>query len=255
MIRVFIISISILLLTASCEQDEAFEPENVDYSKLSNYVGSFLDANQSSDVLAFAGNHRSFRLETPEHPIHVFVRQPEEASTLKIFVSDSTNLPERLDFYRELNLESVPVFEGFLKRYAVDRKNRNRLIRVSYVIDDSLFLSESISIQANPDTSEAFEEIEIENDFPGSADFSWSLRAELDFTLLLLSDRSGDVFNAVTTDRNRFRFFDLRNIQRNYTPELRSPSLIPNETYYLNLFGISSNGWIYSIGSRSFVHE
>ena len=246
---------ALFMVFAACEKDPDISGSEGINDNLEAYSNSFSQDHVSANFLVFAGNHRSFERETEDEELHLYVSAPEDAADFRFFLNDSVDYPDSSRLYTTREVTQDRAYQQFLARFSLPMPQREKLVRVSYVSKDSLFLSDPIYLPGKNDTTKTFETLTVEQELPGRATFRWNDGPGLNDFFLMLSDRSGDVFCAITTTRDRFRFYDLRDVDRNLSPDLFDPRLAQGQEYQCTVFGISSQGWAHRYGTFIFIHE
>lgn len=238
-----------------CEKDPEISDEQLNIKSLENYLLGFSETQVSNHFVIFAGNHDSFEEDNEDQDLHILIAAPDGATDFRVFQSDSLDQEDSTAYYLERSFKEGLAYEAFLTKLSLSFPNKEKWIRVSCATEDSLFLSDPIRLPGKDGKTLAFDELEAEQELPGKATFRWNDGPFTPLFLFLLTDRSGDVFCAVTTEINRFRFYDLRNIERDLSPDLFDPQLVEGEQYKAVLFGISSEGWLDRYRTLTFIHE
>ncbi len=252
--RYLLLCLTVTLFWA-CEKDPEVNPSALEDNSLSNYLLQFSEEKTSNNFVAFAGNHPDFEDETNDEDLHLYLKAHPEATDFRLYQNDSLEFEDSLNLYASRTFTEGTAFGDFLTRISLPYPAQGRWLRISYVVKDSLFLSDPIELPGKKQVTSRFDELSAEQEAEGRATFRWNDGPLTPRFVLMLSDRSGDVFCAITTRRDRFRFHDLRNIDRDLTPELFDPQLVIGETYTATLFGISNDGWADRYSTLVFIHE
>jgi hypothetical protein len=248
--------ILLVFTLSSCEKDEAIDTKT-DPATLAHYLSEYHADKTSNKVWLHAGNHPSFERETDERPIHIRLFAPERATEFTCFLNDSIQFRDSLRLYRKISAEFQMEREGLFGLFAIkeSRSELNRYARVSYVLGDSLYLSEPILIRAkaiSTDTKNTAD-LRIEVTSGGRAFMNWTASDVAQANnLVMITDRTGLVFCAAQTKNDEFLFYNLRNVNRNFTPDLFDPRLVHGETYGLRIYSTDNSGWMRNFRSVVF---
>lgn len=249
-----------IFLLLSCEKDPTVSTPTSP-SQLAEYIGYFNSEKTTNNVWLHAGNHPAFERETDQRQIHIRVSLPINASDIQLHICDSVQYQDSLELFRtsnqEVQIESGGLFGKFAIKYTND--NRPRLARVSFLAGDSLYISPSIVLRSDIQSTNTkfITDLEIETTSGGRAYINWS-GAGIDEpwkNLVIIKDQTGIPFCAVETDNLSFLFHNLRNVTKNFTPTLSDARLQEGQAYSLAIYRNDNAGWMRNFIEVGFVAD
>lgn len=241
--------IVIVCLFASCEKDLVLT-QDIEAGNLADYLARVNPEKTSNTLWAHAGNHPFFERTIDEQTVHIRMHLPDEYSNVQLFISDSINYPDSLKLFSRIDKDVLHKNGDLFGLFAIKetQDNRSRLAIVSIESSDSTYLSSPILLRANNKATNTKNTsgISIETTPGGRAYVNWN-GAGIDEpwkNLVELRDQTGAVFCAVETNNLSFLFHDLRNVTRNFKPELRDPRLIEGQVYSITIYRNDNQGWM-----------
>ena len=225
-----------LLITASCAK--------INRENLREYA----DANPVSDewlIACAVGNEDGYRGADTE-PIEVFFYPEGEARSFRYFKTKNLDAnPTDFAAYKEIkDLKSEEVFNGALRKFKVDEKKEHWGI-VTYLIADSLHISDPIKIQHSSRKTEKDENLVTYLADGVNPQFDWvdGTYAENVIYFQVISSLDGDLISGTYTTEKHFQFYDLSNVVINITP-IFNPTLTSKQTFNFTLMSISDDNWV-----------
>ena len=241
--------ISYIFLILACGS----EPE-LDERILADYIEAN-SALELSDLVACAGGKENGLLGTASEPTDVIYYPIEGATEIRYF--ESENVADPLDFtsYIEKELDSEPLFNGYLWKFNNVPFSGERLGIVSYKTPGKIHLANPIRQKTNIKPTEVNSDLLEIIDNGVTPTFTWSdgLIDENIIYFHVVSDLDGNLISGTYTTERQFTFYDLSNVVFNITDPTISPSLEPNTTYRFTLMGVSDDNWVNLFFEKEFV--
>ena len=230
----FIVS-TVLILTACAK---------INREKLSDYA----EANPVSNewlIACAVGNEDGYRGVDTE-PIEVFFYPQDGARSFRYFKTKNLDAdPNDFSAYKEIKeLKSEEVFNGALRKFKVDEKKEHWGI-VTYLVADSLRISDPIKIQQSSRKTEKSESLVTYIADGVNPQFEWvdGTHAENVIYFQVISSLDGDLISGTYTTDKHFQFYDLSNVVINITPTF-NPSLTSKQTFNFTLMSVSDDNWV-----------
>lgn len=245
----------VVLALASCKTDEEIlEPLNK--NTLEYYVSQNTDRDTAMLIACAAS----------ELPTNIDFRNsmffyPEEGTfEYKYFESTALDIiPEDFSKYELTDLtETLPVFNGYLRRFPHQGVNEERWAIITYKSDGSLHICDPIRIKEHSKpTIYAPELIEIDLTIPTEPVFSWEADTIQDNIIYfqVVSDSLGNLISGTYTYDKFWKFYDLSNVVLNIHDITPHPVLQPHTKYTFTLMGVSEDNWVHLAGQKEFVTE
>lgn len=240
-----------LFLISSCEMEPVLNEDNLaDYIQLNSSM-------ELGDIVACAGGKESGLLGSQVQPTDVFFYPIQGANDFRYF--EAENVSDSIDFsqYKAKTLESVPLFNGYMRKFNNSPFDGEKMGIVSYKSPEGFHISSPIRLKTNTKPTELNSGvIEVfENGIAPS--FSWSdgLIDENIIYFHVISDANNNLISGTYTVEKAFTFYDLSNVVFNITDTSSTPSLEPNSLYNFTLMGISEDNWINLFAETTFNTE
>lgn len=223
-----------------------------------NVLAEYIELNDSleiADLVACAGGKMDGLLGTDSHPTDVFFYPIEEATDFRYFESDG--VADSLDFtkYKAKDLESEPIFNGYLWKFNNTPFDGEKTGIVSYRTPGKLHICQFIRLKTNvkPTERDASLGEVIENGVTPS--FNWQ-DGEIEENVIyfqVISDKEGNLISGTYTIEKEFTFYDLSNVVFNITDPSNTPSLVAGQEYDFTLMGVSEDNWVNLLIEKSFT--
>ncbi|MFQ5741863.1 MAG: hypothetical protein ACE5JX_22945 [Acidobacteriota bacterium] len=220
---------------------------------LSLYIEAHADRRLKRDLIACAGGGHPGFLGPTNQPVSVFFYPQPGARDFRYFETDSIEEdPQDLGRFHPVTMKHVPLFGGFLRRFATPNREREVWVRMTYLAGRELHMSGPIRlrIRSQP-TRFAPAIVQITGPHPL---FVWNDEgfAESAIYFQVISDGKGQVVSATYTHEKRFQFYDTSNVVINLRDVRPPPQLERGRTYTLTLMGVGRDNWVNWIARRSF---
>ncbi len=242
-----LIALLTLALLSSCSDDN-------DQRSLAEYIEENASL-ELADLVACAGGREEGLLGAASEPTDVFFYPIEGATDFRYF--EAENVADSIDFtkYIEKDLDSEPVFNGYLHKFNNIPFTGERMGIVSYRTPGNLHICTAIRQKTNLKPTEVNDNLlEVqENNLTPSFTWDEGLIQENVIYFQVVSDSENNFISGTYTVDKEFTFYDLDNVVFNITDTLASPTLRPNESYTFTLMGISEDNWINVFMEKDFV--
>lgn len=242
-----------ILLAFSCNDDDNILVD-FDINNLADYI-ALNDALELDEVIACAGGKSGGLFAGDAEPTSVIYYPIEGASEIRYFetasVLDSTDFTQ----YIAKELNSEPLFNGYLAKFNnTDFKGERQGI-VTYKTNGRLHLSNPITIKSNTKPTEVNEDlltITVNNTTPR---FDWQagIFDENAIYFQVVSDMDGNLISGTYTFDTNFTFYELDNVVLNITDPTTNPSLAPGTDYRFTLMGVSLDNWVNLLIEQDFT--
>lgn len=243
------------MLLFGCEKDLELNGNNLPKANLKNYLATYAEDKIADDLFAFAGKSPFFENETPGFPVHIYAIIPDNAVGVRIYSSDSTQFPDSLDLFTQIDFTYELLQDGFFTRFIDNDTLQDKVIRISYQNADSLHISIPIELKVTSRSSSRLNGIIREINSQDYLSFDWSSVPATEFHFLTMSDPANDLVFALLTRRSDFSFYDIRFTERVLFQAETRPQLQPNYQYRFSVFSISSKGWLNASANNTFTAE
>ena len=244
--KIVVFGLSLLLLQA-CKKE-------VNYSLQTDLDNDGLEISSDYIIACAAGMPDGF-MGDAKHPVSMFFYPVSGASNYRYYETTSDNL-NKWDYslYTEISKSSLPVFNGYLRRFPLPN-NRNRWGIVTYEVDGKLRVCDPVHIKVSfKPTVWSPESIKItENGVNPS--FAWeefpSHQNAIHFNVI--SDSTGNLISGTYTADTSWSFYDLSNVTLNIRDIMPTPSLNSTTQYKFTLMSVSDDNWVTAFGQKDFV--
>ncbi len=241
----------ICLVFSSCGNNEE------EYSNLREYLELNSDWGRSTAIIACAAGGGEFTAANPEAPISIFFYPETTAYDFKYFETDNAEVNEKnTSNFKEVELESSDVFNGYLRRFAREMSDRNRWAIVSYRLNGEIWTCQPILLKAGEaPTPIVNDAVTIDETHTLNPKFSWvdEYAESNDIYFQVISDSSDDLVTGTYTFDMDFNFYEPEEFTPNITNPLITPTLKPGEFYNFTLMGVGEDNWVNMMSVRSFA--
>lgn len=218
--------------------------KKINREKLSEYAAAH-PVSQEWLIACAVGNEDGYR-GTDTEPIEVFFYPQDETRSFRYFKTKNLEAdPNDFSQYKEIKeLKSEEVFNGALRKFKVDEKKEHWGI-VTYLVADSLRISDPIKIQQSSRKTEKDESLVTYVADGVNPQFSWvdGTYAENVIYFQVISSLDGDLISGTYTEDKFFQFYDLSNVVINITPTF-NPTLTSKQTFNFTLMSVSEDNWV-----------
>lgn len=206
-------------------------------------------------IIACAAGMRDGFMGDEAHPVSMFFYPVEGATNFRYYQSVGNNINE-WDYsrYHEVEVTSLPVFNGYLRRFPL-KGGTNRWGIVTYEVNGSLRICDPVHIKVSFEpTVWAPQRISITNNglTPG---FSWKEYPQLESVIHfnVVSDSNSNLLSGTYTVDTSWKFYDLSNVTLNIRDVNPIPSLDSNSRYTFTLMSVSDDNWVTTFGQKEFT--
>ncbi|MEM8887144.1 MAG: hypothetical protein AAGD28_04085 [Bacteroidota bacterium] len=244
-----------LFLFAACEEEVSCG----DSDSLSCFLQTHAERSQSKNLRACAAGGQEGFLDDPALPVSVFFYPIPGATEFRYFETDDLSAnPDDFSAFKEITLDGLPVFNGYLHRFTRSASTEDTWSRVVYFTPDSVHISNAIRLKDATKPSEfAPELLNIDLSNPLEPIFSWTdgRTPENEIYFHVVSDENGTLISGTYTFDKNFQFYNLDNVVLNIRDVDPAPTLTSGETYNFTLMGVSLDNWVNLIVDTTFVAE
>ena len=206
-------------------------------------------------IIACAAGMRDGFMGDEAHPVSMFFYPVAGATNFKCFET-SSNRVDKWDYsqYQEVNVNSLPVFNGYLRRFPLKR-NQNRWGIVTYEVNDSTRICDPVHIKVSyePTVWAPHRMFVANNGLTPS--FNWqpypSRENAIHFNVV--SDSANNLISGTYTADTTWSFYDLSNVTLNIRDISPAPSLIASSKYTFTLMSVSKDNWVTTFGQKEFM--
>jgi len=193
-------------------------------------------------IACAAGNKTDVNLLTS-----VFYYPIEGTHDVKYFESREEN-PVDFSSYYERKLPESDFFNGYLKRFKIDN-NEAKWVILTYLVEDSLRISDPIRLKTNFRPTEQSCTVEIDE-----TSFEWEDGIYDDNIIYfqVVTDSENNLISGTYTKERNFTFKDYSNVVLDIRDENMVPDLIKGAAYNFTLMGISDDNWVNLFCETSF---
>lgn len=191
--------------------------------------------------------------DTGQNELYTFFYPEAGATDIRYFESSGIEINSNdLNNYSQIEMESFPVFNGYLRRF-ITAPTEDRWIVVSLFLDDTIRVS-------NPIRSKLFSKptlwngtVDINQTNVGSPTFSWEDNSTGDNAIYfqVVSDSTRTLLSGTYTYENTFTYYDLSNVVLNVTTTT-PPLLESSKPYNFTLMDVSEDNWVNLVAEESF---
>lgn len=242
------------LALVGCEKDDAIPLEELGSTHLIDHLGMHPKERIAFHAFGCVGNHPSFDRDNGRSSIQAFLIAPQNASDFRYYETDSLRYKDSLGMYKELDIPFEAFGDGLFMGASRDQVRRDRYARMTYVLNDSLYVTPAIALRAASLTTSDLGEIETSANEQGYFEIDWRSVPGTDQYLLILRDRSGDALVGLTTERSSFQWYDLRSVRKDFFPGLRDPRLVEGAEYECSIYALTERAWLTSFGRQTFTY-
>ncbi|MEM9327839.1 MAG: hypothetical protein AAGA85_19380 [Bacteroidota bacterium] len=238
--RSFFVLFSSILLFASCEEDRVLQEE---------ILADFIELNRAlevADLVACAGGDENGLLGSSALPTDVFFYPIQGATDFRYFEAENVADSSDLSKYRIKDLESEPLFNGYMAKFNNLPFTGERMGIVTYKTPGKLHVCTPIRLKTNNKPTEVNKDLIVVEENSTAPSFTWSdgLIKENVIYFHVISDAENNLISGTYTIEKNFTFYDLSNVVFNITDPNSTPTLQPNKDYRFTLMGVSEDNWV-----------
>jgi len=247
----FFLIIIVALVVVSCKKDND-EVNAEPVATLQTYIDQYSDLEQEILIACAASEPAS----NTEFDISVFFYPYHGAQDYRYFESATAAIDE-YDYtnYKEIEWETLPVFNGYLRRFPHPGYENERWGIVTYLTDGKIHVCDPIRLkQISKPTEYAPEKLEIDLTTPTEPLFSWEDDNDPETIIYfqVVSDEDGNLISGTYTYEKHWQFYDLSNVVLNIKEQDPQPVLHPDRTYNFTLMTVSEDNWVNLVCEKSF---
>jgi hypothetical protein len=153
--------------------------------------------------------------------------------------------------YELVDMDSEPVFNGYLRRFVIEPTAEKWAI-VTFEVDNEIKISNPIRYKQLTKPTIWNESVIIENDGSLEPRFTWEKNAVGDNAIYfeVISKENNDLVSGTYTYENQFQFYDTTNVVLNITTQV--PQLESNANYNFTLMDVSLDNWVNLVSTKKF---
>jgi len=241
-----------LIFLSNCKKDEPV-------LSLQQYISENPTLTPFNELIACAAGGQSGFLDNPDAPLNMFFYPLPNATDFKYYETQNTSDDSSdLSLFFEKDIEDVPVFNGFLRRYPLPPPSQDVWGRVSFIANDTLWYCKPVRYKTIEKPSQYAPELcEVNLNEPLNPIFTWQ-DGTVDENIIyfqIVSDKDGNALSGTYTTDQFFQFYELGNVVLNVTPPNNTPTLETGETYDFTLMGVSADNWVNLIIDKTFIAQ
>ncbi len=241
--------IYLILFLLACDSEPA-----LDQRILSNYL-EINNTLELSDLVACAGGRENGLLGSATEPTDVIYYPVEGATDVRYFESENVDNPLDFSSYVEKELDSEPLFNGYLWKFNNVPFEGERIGIVSYTTPGKIHVCNPIRQKTNIKPTEVNADLLEVQETSVTPSFTWEdgLIDENIIYFHVVSDLDGNLISGTYTTEKQFTFYDLSNVVFNITDPASTPMLEANTTYNFTLMGVSDDNWVNLFFEKEFT--
>ena len=243
-----VIFVTLTLLTLSCR-------ENLDLQE--NILADYLQLNANrelADLVACAGGKADGWLGLSSEPTDVLFYPIQGATDFRYFEAESIADSSNFSKYIAKDLNSEPVFNGYLWKFNNTAFSGERIGIVTYKTPGKIHVCSPIRLKTNVKPTEVNSDLVeiIENGTTPSFIWEDGLIPENIIYFQVISDAANNLISGTYTVEKAFTFYDLSNVVFNITDTTFTPTLAPNQNYKFTMMGVSDDNWVNLVIEQEF---
>jgi len=240
----------LVVLLVSCNKEPVLQE-----SVLSEYLELNSDL-ERGDIIACAGGKEGGLFGVANEPTSVFFYPIDGATDFRYY--EAENVSDSLDFskYIQKDLNSEPIFNGFLWKFNNLPFTGERMGVVTYRTPGMLHTCTPIRQKPTSKPTEVNAVLATVSENGVTPTFSWEdgLIKENVIYFHVISDEENNLISGTYTIEKEFTFYDLSNVVLNITPT-DTPVLEPNRNYKFTMMGVSKDNWVNLFVEKEFSTE
>ena len=226
---------------------------------LQQYISENPTLTPFNELIACAAGGQTGFLDDVNAPLNMFLYPLPGATDFKYFETQrSSDDPNDLSLFIEKDIESIPVFNGFLRRYPLPPPEQDVWGRVSFIVNDTLWYCKAVRYRTLEKPSQYAPELcEVDLSESLQPSFTWQDGIADDNIIYfhIVSDENGNALSGTYTTERSFQFYILDNVVLNVTPANTTPTLELGKSYDFTLMGVSSENWVNLIMEKNFIAQ
>lgn len=241
----------LLLLLSGCNPDRSFtEPEN-----LSTYMEENVALPLSTDLIACADSLPVSETDTTSSIALFFYLAPGAFDFRCFTTSNAFSASSDYAYYLPVELESVPVFGGHLRKFSLPLPEQERWGVVTYRLGNKLHICNPVRFKGLSEPTTVSPEVDINGSGPS---FCWDgtdARNAIYFQVVSEAgtNATANLISGTYTFESCFTFYALDNVVLNVTPADSEPALNTGDTYRFTNMGVSLDNWVNEIVATDFI--
>ena len=238
--------ISIIFLFLSCKKEVIPSLKTVIESSQTNLSDQYI-------IACAAGMPNGFMGETA-FTVSMFFYPVTGASNYKYYETNSIYVSKNdYSMYHEVLVTSIPVFNGYLRRFQLT-ENKDRWGIVTYEVNDSIRICNPVYIKVkHKPTIWVPQSLNVLSNGINPT-FTWKEYSRFDNAIHfnVVSDSSGNLISGTYTQDTSWTFYDLSNVTLNITDDTPVPALNTSSRYNFTLMSVSKDNWVTTFGQKEF---
>ena len=212
-----------------------------------------------NELIACAAGGQTDFLDDANAPLNMFFYPLPDATDFKYYeTQNASDDPSDLSLFYEKKIETISVFNGFLRRFPLPPPDKDVWGRVSFIANDTLWYCKPVRYKTLEKPSQYAPELcEVDLVEPLQPTFTWQDGIADDNIIYfqIISDEDGNALSGTYTTERSFQFYNLGNVVLNVTSPNTTPTLISGKTYDFTLMGVSSDNWVNLIMDKKFIAQ
>lgn len=235
--------IVIVLMIVSCSQDD---DSVITEDSLLSYM--FDKNTETGAVIACSAT------DPISNEILTFFYPESNEGSFRFYKTESAAIEIKLDFskYHQLDMESTPFFNGYLRKYTSASVAEHWII-ITHEWNGELKISNPIRTKQLEKPTVWNDAVTINQDELLMPEFNWQLNALGDNAIYfqIISEENDELISGTYTYENSFQFYDTTNVVLNITEGI--PQLQNSALYNFTLMDVSLDNWVNLVSQKSFI--
>lgn len=241
--------IILVLLLSACSSDDA-----PDTNSLATYFDT--KPRKVNELIACAAGGQAGIFTSTSHPISVFFLPENNATNFKYFETEDLSVDnDDFNAYKEVDLNSIPIFGGFLEYFERESTDKEKWCIVTYENDGAIHYSNPIRLKFPEKPTELNNDLlTFDQTEPLSPRFSW-MDGRIDENVIYfhaITGPNGNLISGTYTTDLTWQFYDLSNVVLNIRDVSPNPALQANQNYQYTMLAVSIDNWVNLIIQRDF---
>lgn len=241
-------SIVLFFAITSCESDDSTVETNFENTLiLSEFIAN--RTIETGAVIACAASDIN-----NSAIVNVYYYLEAEATSVQFFETN-TETVDANDFsnYRQLDISSTPLFEGFIQQFT-QAVTQEQWVIITYELDGEVKLSNPIRIKNNTKPTVWTDEVTINQETSKMPKFTWEHNANGDNAIYfqVVSTIDDGLLSGTYTYENQFQYYNISNVVLNITPENPLGLTIGNSYKFL-VMDVSEDNWVNTVFQSIFI--
>jgi len=188
--------------------------------------------------------------------ILTFFYPPEGAERFRFYETSSAEVdPNDFSNYGLTNLESTPVFNGYLRKFIISSSIEKWII-ITFQYQNEIKISNPIRAKQLTKPTVWNDIVDINQERSINPIFEWPSNAfgDNDIYFQVISDADNNLLSGTYTVQNAFQYYNTVNVVLNITTQV-PPQLLIDNFYNFTLMDVSADNWVNLVTEKMFQVE